>query len=130
MKDIQEIRGKNSVFQNWLFRVVSKEGHADNLLGHERTITIEFFEKGATVNNASYCQLLRQNSTYLLNDPCIYKNNLFWKECKNWSIILQQTKSTVLDKKEQTADIKNFIVTIDIVGTIYDHLIILGRNIH
>ena len=39
-----------------------------NMIG---PITIDFLEKGATVNNISYCQLLRQNSPYLLNDPCI-----------------------------------------------------------
>ena len=37
-------------------------------------ITIDFFEKGASVNSASYCQLLRQNSPYLLNDLHIYKH--------------------------------------------------------
>ena len=34
--------------------------------------TIDFLEKAATVNNAFYCQLLGQNSPYLLNDLCIY----------------------------------------------------------
>ena len=34
--------------------MVSKEGHADSLPG---PITIDFLEKGATVNGASYCQL-------------------------------------------------------------------------
>ena len=33
-------------------------------------ITIDFFEKDATVNSASTYQLLRQNSPYLLNDSC------------------------------------------------------------
>ena len=31
-------------------------------------MTIDFIEKGATVNNASYCQLLWKNSPYLLNN--------------------------------------------------------------
>ena len=31
--------------------------------------TIDFLEKGATVNNTSYCQLLKQNSPNLVNDP-------------------------------------------------------------
>ena len=34
-------------------------------------ITVDFLEKGATVNSASYCQLLKQISPYLLNDHCI-----------------------------------------------------------
>ena len=37
----------------------------------KEAITIDFFEKGAAVNSASYCQLLKQNSPYLLNDPRI-----------------------------------------------------------
>ena len=32
------------------------------------TITIDSLEKGSTVNSASYYQLLKQNSPYLLND--------------------------------------------------------------
>ena len=35
-------------------------------------ITIVFLEKAATVNSASYFQLLRQNSHHLLNDSYIY----------------------------------------------------------
>ena len=31
-------------------------------------ITIDFFEKGTTVNSAFSCQFFRQNSLYLLND--------------------------------------------------------------
>ena len=34
--------------------VVSKEGYANNVLGDERSITIDFLKKGATVNGASY----------------------------------------------------------------------------
>ena len=33
-------------------------------------ITINILEKDVIVNNASYCQVLRQNSSYLLNKPC------------------------------------------------------------
>ena len=58
---------------HWLFgkekilgATVSKEGHANCLLGHEWT------HHGATVNRAYYCQHLRQNSPYWLNDHCIY----------------------------------------------------------
>ena len=36
------------------------------------SITIDFLEKGTTVNSISYGQLLRQNSLYLLNVPLIY----------------------------------------------------------
>ena len=35
-------------------------------------ITIDFLEKGATVNNVSYGQFFRQNLPYLLNDSPIY----------------------------------------------------------
>ena len=38
---------------------VSK-GHPKSFLGHERPIIIDFLEKGATLNSASFCQLLRQ----------------------------------------------------------------------
>ena len=38
--------------------VVSKEGHADSLLGHERNHR-NFLEKVVTINSASYFQLLR-----------------------------------------------------------------------
>ena len=40
---------------------VSKEGHANSLLEHERTL-----EKGATVDHVYYCHFLWQNSPYLL----------------------------------------------------------------
>ena len=64
---------------HWLFgkekvlgTVISKEGHADIFLRHEKKpITIDFLEKGATVKNASCCQFIWQNSSYLLNDPQI-----------------------------------------------------------
>ena len=41
---------------------VSKEGHVDKPL--KGPITIDFLEKGTTVNSASYGQVLRQNSPY------------------------------------------------------------------
>ena len=47
---------------------VSKEGYADNLLQHEKTHHYWFLW---TVNSVSYCELLRQNSCYLLNEPHI-----------------------------------------------------------
>ena len=34
-------------------------------------VTIDFLEKGAPVNNISYCQHFWENLPYLLNDPCI-----------------------------------------------------------
>ena len=49
-----------------------EEDDADSLLGHERPITIDFFEKSAMVNRGFYCQLLRQYSPYLLNDLYIF----------------------------------------------------------
>ena len=33
--------------------------------------SLDFFEKGATINSCFYCQLSRQNSPYLLNDSWI-----------------------------------------------------------
>ena len=56
------LSGKKKV----LGATVSKEGHANSLLGHERTNHLVSLKKGATINSASYCQLLRQNSPYLL----------------------------------------------------------------
>ena len=57
----------DGVATDWLSRkekipdvAVSKEGDA-----------VDFYEKGATVNSAFYCQLLRQNWPFLLNDPHI-----------------------------------------------------------
>ena len=41
------------------------------LLGHERPITNNFLEKDVTITSAFYCQPLKQNSPYLLNDSCI-----------------------------------------------------------
>ena len=38
--------------------MVSKEGHADILLGHKGRVTIDFFEKDATVNSVTYYHLL------------------------------------------------------------------------
>ena len=38
----------------------------------KRSININFLENGVSVNSASCCQLFRQNSPYLLNDPFIY----------------------------------------------------------
>ena len=32
-------------------------------------IIIDFLEEGTTINSADYCQILRQHSLYLLNDP-------------------------------------------------------------
>ena len=55
----------------------SKEGYADSLLGHKKPMIIDFFEKDATVNSTSYCQLIRQNSPYLLKYPLIFTKPLF-----------------------------------------------------
>ena len=32
--------------------------------------SLDFLEKGAIVNSASFCQLHKQTLPYLLNDPC------------------------------------------------------------
>ena len=55
--------------------VVSKEGHADSFLGHER-IHYNWFpsKKDTTLNSASYCQRLGQNSLYLLKDSVMFNN--------------------------------------------------------
>ena len=37
-------------------------------------MTIDFVEKGATLNSASHCQLFRQNSPYILNEPHTFFN--------------------------------------------------------
>ena len=49
-----------------------KESHIDSLLRHEGPITILILEEVATVNSASYCQLLRQNLPLILYGLCIY----------------------------------------------------------
>ena len=49
----------------------SKKGHAI-FWDTKGPITIDFFEKGVTVNNTSDYQLLSQNSPYLLNGRNIY----------------------------------------------------------
>ena len=49
-------------------------------------ITIDFIEKGATVNRGSYCQFLWQNSLYLLNNPRIinHASILIWVYVNKW----------------------------------------------
>ena len=59
------LSGKEKV----LGAVVSK-GDVDSVLDMKGSVTIDFIEKGATVNSDSYCQLLRQYFP-LLNDPSI-----------------------------------------------------------
>ena len=56
------LSGKEKV----LGRAVSKEGHANGFLDRERPITIDFLEKGATINSASYCQILNQHFTLFI----------------------------------------------------------------
>ena len=41
------------------------------LWDRKRSIIVDFLEKVATVNSASYCKHLRQNLAYLLNDLLI-----------------------------------------------------------
>ena len=40
--------------------------------GMKGPIIIDFFEKAATVNNVFFCQIQKQNSPFLLNDPYKY----------------------------------------------------------
>ena len=54
------VSGKEKVCGN----LVSKGGHADSLLGFPRKVI--------TVKSAYYCQLFRQNSTYLVNNSDVY----------------------------------------------------------
>ena len=60
---------------------VSKEGHADNLLGHERTYYYWFPWESATVNSAFKYQLLWQTLSYLLNNSrkcvCVCVCNIY-----------------------------------------------------
>ena len=58
-----------SCHEKVLRAAVRKEGHADSLVEHKRCITIDFIEKVATVNTASYCQLLRQYFTLFIEWP-------------------------------------------------------------
>ena len=53
---------------------VSKEGHADSLVGHKKTHD-DWFTWG-WCNYNQYCQLLKQNSPYLLRDPCKFEDFL------------------------------------------------------
>ena len=52
--------------------IVCDKSHADSFMGHERFIIMDFLEEGTTVDNAFYCQLFRQYSPYLLNNPFVY----------------------------------------------------------
>ena len=52
---------------------VSNEGYADSLSETWKDPSLLFFlKKGTTITRASNCQLLKQNSPYLLNNPCIW----------------------------------------------------------
>ena len=48
-----------------VFRAFRKEGHADM----KRLISIDCLENTATINCAFYCEILRRNSAYSLNNP-------------------------------------------------------------
>ena len=50
---------------------ISIEGHADSVWNIKECITIDLLEKGAAVNSAFYCQILRQNSRYNDDKPRI-----------------------------------------------------------
>ena len=66
--EIHRLPGKEKISGT----TVNKEVHADSLLGYEKIQNYWFHEKGIMVNNAFFCQFLKQNSPYLLNNPCIY----------------------------------------------------------
>ena len=51
---------------------IRKEGHADFFRDKKGPITIDFLGNDITVNRACYCQILRENSPYLLLDLYIY----------------------------------------------------------
>ena len=67
---------KKNIFElktHWLFgkktvpdAIKNKESHADSLLGHEKSITIDFLEKDATVKIGTCCYLRSQNPYYSL----------------------------------------------------------------
>ena len=62
-----------SAKENVSVATASKDGHANNLLGYKKSIMIDFLEESATVNNASYCQVLRQYFI-LVNDTWNKRN--------------------------------------------------------
>ena len=53
-----------------LGEAVSKESHADTLLGHEKPMTIDFLEKGATVNCCSIFLLPTHEVKLILFNEC------------------------------------------------------------
>ena len=61
--------------------ITSKEGHSDSLLGHERIHHYWFLWKRY---NCKQFQLLKQNSPYLLNGPCILELNALSTVIKFW----------------------------------------------
>ena len=52
----------------------------------KRSINHDFLEKGSTANSDLFCQLLRQNSPDLLNDP----RTVIEKEVENWYAIFNK----------------------------------------
>ena len=57
-------------------------------------ITIDFLKKkGATVNDASYSQLLIQNSLFLLSDPCVCVHASVWVYIYIYIVFHRQTVS-------------------------------------
>ena len=55
---------KNFRVQRWVKKVM-----LTIFLDINDSIAIDFFGKGSPVNNAFHCQIVRQSSPYLLNDP-------------------------------------------------------------
>ena len=61
--------------ENVLDIIVSKEEYAEIFLGLEKTHYYWYLEKSATVNSASYCQLLRHYFSLFIELP-LYIHNL------------------------------------------------------
>ena len=67
--------------------MVSKDGHP--VRDMKGFITIVFLEKNATVESASYNQLLRQNAPYLLNDLVfVFFQHSFGENFRNIHLIV------------------------------------------
>ena len=65
--EIQWLFSKKKFWSQWSIKKVRLPIFWDM----KEPITIDFLEKGATVNIGSNCQIRRQDSPYLLKEPCI-----------------------------------------------------------
>ena len=78
----------NALDMHWYFVNAKIPGTAVSKEGHAGPIIIDFLEKGATVKRA-FCQLFRQNSLYLLNDPWTRASQKFCNILVTWDRIRQ-----------------------------------------